>query len=322
MVLSNVKKVLQAIENRSFKNIYFVACGGSLALMNPSKYLVDSKAKKIASDFFNSNEFIYLNPAALGKESVVILCSQEGTTPETVAAAKFAREKGATVITISMVDDSLLEKAGEFAVKYGYYETADAIDTSYGVMYLLTAGIIEAQEGILLFDSMVSNLTKIAPVVQKAKEQFSSKALEFANSCKNAKIIYGLASGSDYSQSYVMCNCYLMEMQWINAIPIHAGEFFHGPFEIIEKDSSIVLLLGKDNTRFLEERALKFCKTYTDKLFVIDANEVDFKDIDKDFEGIMAPIVINNICRLYSKTIAKVRDHSLDIRRYMHIVEY
>ncbi|MDD3173381.1 MAG: SIS domain-containing protein [Herbinix sp.] len=322
MVLNNVKQVLKSIEERDFKHIYFVACGGSLALMTPSKYLVDLYAKKLTADAFNSNEFIYLNPAALGKDSAVILCSQEGKTPETVAAAKFAKEKGATVITLSMVDYSELGNEGEFAVKYGYYETADAIDTSYGAMYLLTAGIIEAQENCPLFNKMVTNLTKITPIINKAKEDFVDKALDFAESCKNSKVLYTLASGSDFSQAYVFSNCYMMEMQWINAIAIHAGEFFHGPFEILEKDSSVVLLMGKDNTRFLEERALKFCSKYVEKIFVIDMNEVDFKDIDEDFVGVMAPLVINNVCRLYSKTIAKVRNHSLDIRRYMHIVEY
>lgn len=321
-VLPGVKAVLEGIKGRTFQNIYFVACGGSSALMQPSQFLVDTMAEHLAAQSLNSNEFIYRNQPALGAESVVILCSQEGKTPETVAAAAYARKKGATVITIAMEVDTPLEQEGEFYVRYGYYGTADAIDTSYGVMYLLTAGILDQQEGLAIFESMAANLEQLTAVVNRAKEQYRPEAEAFAKSCKEDRVIYSLASGSDYSQSYVFCNCYLMEMQWINAIPIHAGEFFHGPFEIIEKDSPVVLLMGLDQTRFLEERALKFLTTYTDRVFRIDMAEVDFEGIDEAWKGYLAPLVINNICRMYAQTIADVREHSLDIRRYMHIVEY
>lgn len=321
-VLENVKKVLKGLENKKFKRMYVIACGGSSALMYPSQFLVDTKAKDLTSEYLNSNEFIYRNSPAVNEDSIVILCSQEGKTPETVEAAKYAKGKKATVVTIAMVDDTPLEESGDFFVKYGYYETADPIDTSYGVMYLLTAGILDVQEGTKLFDGMVKNLEYLKEVVKAAKAQYEGKAEEYGKSCKEDQILYSLASGSNYSQAYVFCNCYMMEMQWINAIPMHAGEFFHGPFEIIEKGSPVVMLMGLDQTRFLEERALKFLKKYTDRIFIIDMQEVDFSKIDKVYRGYLAPMVINNVCRMYSKAIAKEREHSLDIRRYMHIVEY
>lgn len=321
-VLDNVKEVLKAMKGRKFKRMYVIACGGSSALMYPSQFLVDSKAQNLSCEYLNSNEFIYRNSPAVNKDAVVILCSQEGMTPETVAAAKYASEKDACVITIAMVDDSPLQKEGEFFVKYGYYETADPIDTSYGVMYLLTAGILQEQEGIPIFDDMVKNLEALKPVVAKAKEQYTEKAEEFGCLCREDKVLYSLGSGTAYSQAYVFCNCYMMEMQWINAIPIHAGEFFHGPFEIIEKNSPVIMLMGLDETRFLEERALRFLEKYTDRIFKIDMKDVDFMNVEKSYQGYLGALVINNICRMFSKAIAKERQHSLDIRRYMHLVEY
>lgn len=321
-VLENVKEVLEQIKDRKFKRVYVIACGGSSALMYPSQFLIDTKAKEITCEYLNSNEFIYRNSPAVNEEAVVILCSQEGKTPETVAAAKYAREKGATVITIAMEDDTLLEKEGELFVKYGYYETADPIDTSYGVMYLLTAGILQQQENTQIFDDMVRNLKALKPVIDKAKEQFTDKAEKFGKACKEDRVLYSLGSGCNYSQAYVFCNCYMMEMQWINAIPIHAGEFFHGPFEIIEKDSPVIMLMGMDQTRFLEERALRFLERYTERIFKIDVKDIDFMDVEEEYKGYLGALVINNICRMFSKAIAKEREHSLDIRRYMHIVEY
>ena len=236
MVLDNVRQVLGQLKGKTFRRLFLVACGGSQALMMPSKIFADKVSKTLMPQHYNSNEFIALDPVTLNEDSVVILCSQEGKTPETVKAAAFAREKGASVITIAMVDDSLLEKAGgSLFVKYGYYETCDAIDTSYGVMYLLVAGLIDNQEGTNHFGMMSESLIKVNSVIQKAKKDWEETLTAYGEKNKDAKVIYSLAAGTNYSQSYVLCNCYLMEMQWINAIPIHAGEFFHGPFEKIEK---------------------------------------------------------------------------------------
>lgn len=317
-----VKRALEGLGERRFDRVFFIACGGSSALMYPSAYLVDTRSKTLAAEYLNSNEFIYRAPARLDERAVVVLCSQEGKTPETVEAARFAASKGAAVITIAMRQGTPLEAAGDGFVLYGYYETCPMVDTSYGVMYMLTAGLIDRQEGTELLEGMAKNLRALEPVVQRAKEAWQPRAMEFAEGCKDAKVLYSLASGCNYSQAYVFCNCYMMEMQWINAIPIHAGEFFHGPFEIIEKGSPVVLLMGRDETRFLEERALAFCKKFTEKLFVIDAKQIDFGAVEPEYEGFMAVLALNNICRLYSKAIAEVRRHSLDLRRYMHLMEY
>lgn len=322
MTETQVRKVLSSLEGKTFDQLYFVACGGSSALMYPGKYFADCHSKRINTDFYNSNEFIYLSPAALGEKSLVITCSQEGKTPETVAAAKYAKSKGATVIALAMQEGTPLQQSSDYFVLYGHYKTCPMIETSYGVVYMLTAGIIEQQEKKPLFEGMVKNLNKATPVVKGAVEQFRKMAEDFAKACKDAKVLYSLASGPDYSQSYVFSNCYMMEMQWINAIPIHAGEFFHGPFEIIEENSPVILLMGRSNSRYLEERALAFCKKYTHELYVIDTKEVDFKDIDEAYHGVIAVLVLNNVCRLFSETIAVARNHPLDIRRYMHLVEY
>lgn len=321
--VDGVNRVLSAIKGNTYSHVYFIACGGSNALMYPSQFMIDQNSKTLSAEYLNSNEFIYRHPAALGKDSIVILCSQEGKTPETVAAAAFARKAGATTITFAMRDNTPIQEAGgEFFIKYGYYETCDPVETSYGLMFLLTAGIIENQEGGTLYEDMLDSLEKLKLIMAREKTAFVPFAQNFAESCKDAKNIYSTASGCDFSQAYVLCNCYLMEMQWMNAIPIHAGEFFHGPFEIIEKDSPVVAMVGMDSTRFLEERAVKFLKKYTDKVFVLDMGKVDYGDMKANCVGYASTLILNNLCRMLMHALADVRHHDLDIRRYMHIVEY
>ena len=44
------------------KAIYFVAVCGSQAAIYPAKYLIQCEAKGIATEIFNSNEFVHATP--------------------------------------------------------------------------------------------------------------------------------------------------------------------------------------------------------------------------------------------------------------------
>ncbi|SSI45572.1 phosphosugar isomerase [Klebsiella pneumoniae] len=83
------------LSKQHIERVWFVGCGGSLTGFWPGKYFLDCEAKKLAVGYVTSNEFVHATPNALGKNSVVILASQQGNTAETVEAARIARQKGA-----------------------------------------------------------------------------------------------------------------------------------------------------------------------------------------------------------------------------------
>lgn len=87
-----VQAFLNDLKGKTIDHVFFVACGVLQPLcIRASTCLTEAKA--ISSDLYSSNEFIQRNPVQLGENSLVILCSQSGNTPETVKAAGFARKK-------------------------------------------------------------------------------------------------------------------------------------------------------------------------------------------------------------------------------------
>src|SRR5699024_6608822 len=90
-----IASTLEALKDKNIKRVFYVACGGSSALTYSSKYIIDRDSKTLTAEVYNSNEFIYRSPAKLDEESLVIAISHLGNTPETTAAAEFARDKGA-----------------------------------------------------------------------------------------------------------------------------------------------------------------------------------------------------------------------------------
>ncbi|WP_085524428.1 SIS domain-containing protein [Tuberibacillus sp. Marseille-P3662] len=317
-----IQEVLGALKSKTIKNVFFVACGGSSALMYPSKYLMDHEAQSIESDLYSSNEFIHRNPAKLGKDSLVILCSHEGKTPETVESVQFAKSKGATTIALTYNPNSPLTTDADFVLRYADRGDNDAFNTNYGVMYQLVTGLLYNQEENNIYQDMLNSLGHLQSVYDRTREQVKQNAEQFGKDYKDEEVIYTMGSGANYGIAYSFAICILMEMQWIHSHAIHAGEYFHGPFEILDKDVPFIILLGLDETRPLEERALKFSKRFGEKLVVLDAKDFDLNGVDESVKKYIAPLILNYVLRLYAEKLADEREHPLSKRRYMWKLEY
>lgn len=88
LVDGQVKAVQQAVAARAVENVYFVACGGSLATLYPGKYILERETAAVSTGAYTAAEFLNDPPARLGEKSLVVLNSQSGGTPETAAAAR------------------------------------------------------------------------------------------------------------------------------------------------------------------------------------------------------------------------------------------
>lgn len=321
-----VNQIIEAYKTRAINRVFLVACGGSSALMYPSKYFIDRESTSITAEVFNSNEFIYRDPATLGENSLVILCSHKGKTPETTEAAKFAKSKGALTVSLMYVETAPLADESDYIVNYSWAPPGELDPhpeiANYAILYRLTMGLLYVKEGNKKYEKLLTSLPHLDAVMKSIKTNYTAPAKEFAAAYKEESVIYTMASGANYGIAYSFAICILMEMQWINSHAIHAGEFFHGPFEILDKKMPFILLMGLDATRPMEERALKFLKEHGEKFLVLDAKELDWAGVDEEMKGYLAPLALNFILRVYAVELAAARKHPLEHRRYMFKVPY
>ena len=113
-----------------------------------------------------------------------------------------------------------------------------------------------------------------------------------------------------------------MEMQWQNCCYIHSGEYFHGPFECTEPGVFYFLQMGSSSARVMDERALAFLKTHTDRLMVLDALEYGMADVDEGVRAYLEPALFYAMNVELRAARGKRFDHSPEIRRYMGIEKY
>lgn len=320
---SQLASARAAIAERSVvSHVVLTACGGSFANMQPNEYFLGSRAKQIDSIAINAAEFTARASSRVDVSTVVILCSHSGTTPETVEAAKHARARGALTVAFTFDPSSPLAEASEHVIAYQHGEGKSESYVGPALILRLIAGILDDREGASIADAIDAGAAQLPSLVSAARAAHAEPADAWAFASRRESLIYTMAAGSNYGSAYSFAICLLQEMQWVHSAAIHAGEYFHGPFEVTDTDVPFIALLGLDETRPIEQRAVDFVTAHSQKVLVIDAQEFGLDAVAAEIRGVFAHLVFNVVLRTYADALADHRGHPLSVRRYMWRMEY
>ncbi len=181
------------------------------------------------------------------------------------------KKKGATVISLTRSVDSPLTKDADYVIYHRFAENYAAKLEKTGFCLELAVELLHQIEGYEHYDAMMAGFATIYDLSQKSAESARKQAKAFAQRFKDEPVIYVMSSGATHEVAYSTSICLLMEMQWIHSGTFHSGEFFHGPFEIVDKDVPFILLMNDGKTREIDARALTFLERFDTKTEVVDA---------------------------------------------------
>ena len=168
------------------------------------------------------------------------------------------------------------------------------------------------------FEELKNMPENVVEIYKKADE----KAAEYARAYQDEPIQYLVGSGNleDWAVCYGMC--IMEEMQWMRTRPISASNFFHGTLEVIDRDTSVILIKGEDKTRPLMDRVENFVHKISAKVTVFDSKEFELKGISDEFRGMLCPIMMRSAFQRVSTHLEYNRRHPLAIRRYYRRLDY
>jgi len=308
---------LASLEPARFASIFLVGCGGSLFTFAPLRCLLDRSPVPVFT--FNSDELALRRPALLGPGSLVIVSSTRGATRETAAAARMARAAGAAVIGVTQDSDSIVAAACDYVLLHQGVEAKQVVLTQVGWSLLKGLGVVAGEE----FDRVTAALAQSPEAFAQAHVEWDDRLSDLARQLHREPVIYVLGSGALEGAAQTLAMCYLQEMQTLHAAAISAGEFLHGPFEIITEDVPVILLKGEDATRPMADRAERFLRQYTTKLWLLDAAALQLGSLDPSGRPLVADLVLG------STTLNRIAEHfaswtgrPLTDRRYMWKTEY
>lgn len=305
--------------------IYFVACGAPNRSMLALQYWIEHYSKSLEVRRYFPAEFMMQIPPRLDERTLVIMGSKSGTTKETVEAANFLEDYPAITVGFTTTADKPLAQAVQHAILTSEVER-DIVGLPHMSMAIammgFMGGLLAAKDNWPLEAKLLSSLKALPKAAAATKAGNEARAAQEAKELEADQVIYHIASGPMFCTAYVFGVCTLMEMQWLNSTPLESAEFFHGPFEVVDENVPILLLLGEDPSRPLMERAVKFCNTYGKRLIIYDSKDFEMRGIDPEIRPIVAPYVVGVALDCIGEHLAELHGHPLETRRYMWKVEY
>jgi len=274
------------------ERIYLIGCGAPNRIMLGLQYWIEHFSPSIEVRRYFPAEFLTLDPPRLDSRTLVLMGSKSGTTPETVEAATFLKNKPCITIAVTQTAQLPLAQAVQHALLLG--DLGEWHNGMFMVMQALIGGVLDGKNQWSFQAKLMRSLEKVPRLLAETKVLNEQRTMAEARLYHKDRIIYQVASGPMFGEAYVFGVCTLMEMQWMHSYPIEAAEFFHGPFEIVDQNTPLVLMLGEDPSRPLMERVVRFCKKYAQRLIVYDSQEMPMAGIDAEIRGLVAPLKTNN----------------------------
>jgi fructoselysine 6-phosphate deglycase len=268
----------------------------------------------------NSNELVVRRPAQLGAGSLVMIASHNGTTKETLEAARVARDAGARVVAFTKDLSTPLAPLGDDVFVYESDRTILApkqvLISQLGYALLEASGVPGDYDGIRqAFDALPTAL-------DRAHDEADEVFPEIARNLAAAEHTYVLAGGPNYAVGYGMAMCYFLEMQRMGATAFHANEFFHGAFEIVDDSTSLLIWRGEDASSSQIDRLDVFLERYNNNHHVVDSRKFALDGVPEALRGEVTPVLLSTLSKRLAEHLESVTGNPLTRRRYMFTVEY
>lgn len=230
---------------KNIGKVCFVACGSAYHAALFGEYITETVCK-VDSKADIASEFRY-REKPLTKDTLVVGISQSGETADTLAAIRYAKEKGCMTLAVTNVKDSSITKEadGTFYTCAGY-EVSVASTKAYMTqlvsmcifsLYLAQCKAKYDNETMEKYKAELLSLADKVEGVFSLKDRIKTLAEKIAK--KDA--VFFIGRGTDYISSMESA-LKLKETSYINAVAYAAGELKHGPIALIDEDVYVIAL--------------------------------------------------------------------------------
>ncbi len=311
-----IEELVDRLVDGGFDNLYLVGAGGTYAQMWPYERLARQRSTLDVRAVIAA-ELVAADEKALGERSVAIFTSVSGTTEDVVRAIEFCRSKGAYTVGFTGYPDSPIAQNVDLAL------LTEPKTWPFDMQMLLFMGRLLSRRGEFDgYEKFAAEFGDIPRILLEVSKQAEPVAEAFADAHKDSDYYFLIGGGNLWGFTYLYSMCILEEMQWLRTTRVHSAEFFHGSLELLEENTSVLVFQGEDEARALTDRAEAFAKRISKDVTVFDTKDYPLDGISPEFRGLLAPLVLDTVMSRVSKHLERVRDHSLDLRRYYRVMDY
>ena len=246
--LDDIKMTKEDLDK--INKVYIVACGTAYHAGLVGKFAIEKFAKiPVITDI--ASEFRYRDPF-VDENTLLILVSQSGETADTLASLRYAKERGARILSVTnVVGSSIARESDDVFYTWAGPEISVASTKAYTtqlVSFYMIALDFAIKKGTItreFYNEMIEKLKEMPEKVSKALEQEEYIKNDVAKTLKEANSAFYLGRGLDYNLAMEGA-LKIKEISYIHAEAFAAGELKHGTIALIEKGTPVIAIATQE----------------------------------------------------------------------------
>lgn len=233
-------------KTKDINRVVITACGTAYYAGMVGKYLLENYAN-IPVEIDLASEFRYRNPV-LDKDTALLVISQSGETADSLAALRFAKEKGSTILgLINTVGSSISRETTAGVYNHIGPEIGVASTKAFTSQLVIMAlfSLFFGQDRGLSKEKaqeLIKHLYLLSPQIKKIlknEEQIEQLARKY-NKYNNFLFL-----GRGYNYPIALEGALkLKEISYIHAEGYAAGEMKHGPLALVDENFPTMAIVG------------------------------------------------------------------------------
>ena len=264
-VAGDCRRIASELTRDGLGLVYFSGSGTSYHAALASQYLLSS-ASRTPTNSIPASEFESWVRTTPSRGSVLVAISQSGESVDALSAVKTAKSRGIRTVAVTNAADSPLCKSSDFALvtDAGPEGAVTATKTYVSCLlaaYLFTIDLIDgagsyagSQEDL---STLRRELYESPSIVQQTIRMSNGEALSMADRFKAVSLFFLLGRGASYATALEGA-LKLKESCNVMAEGHAAREFLHGPMQLVDDNTPLIVVSTRSDYESLEPLAESF----------------------------------------------------------------
>lgn len=308
------------IKFKKINKIVIIACGTAYNAGLVGKYAIE-KWGGIPVDVELASEYRYREPS-LDEKTLVIPISQSGETMDTLMALRYAKSKGAKILSVCNTNGSTIARESD-SVLYTHagpeiaVASTKAFATQLVAMYLIGLEIGRKLNTLTKreIDVICEELNQLPARVEQILETVEPLR-ETTRNFKSAESILFLGRHVGYPTALEGA-LKLKELAYMHAEGFAGGELKHGPIALIDKGTPVIAIMPSQDSLLAEKMSSNIQEVKARGAIVIVISEHEFSGADyliriPKVAQLMQPVLAVVPLQVIAYEMAVVRGNDVD----------
>lgn len=308
------------IKFKKIDKIVIIACGTAFNAGLVGKYAIE-KWGNIPVDVELASEYRYREPS-LNEKTLVIPISQSGETMDTLMALRYAKSKGAKILSVCNTNGSTIARESD-SVLYTHagpeiaVASTKAFATQLVAMYLIGLEIGRKLNTLTKkeIEVICEELSQLPARVEQILETVEPLR-ETTRKFKSAESILFLGRHVGYPTALEGA-LKLKELAYMHAEGFAGGELKHGPIALIDKGTPVIAIMPSQDSVLSEKMSSNIQEVKARGAVVIVISEYEFSGADHliripKVTQLMQPVLAVVPLQVIAYEMAVVRGNDVD----------